>query len=156
MNTCIFCKIVDKTISSPGIFWENETHLAMLSINPNTLGFTVVLPKKHLSSDVMELEHNDLSELMIASKEVSKILKNYFPDVGRVGVITEGLGVDHAHVKLFPMHGTSELKKQWRSYDTDKTFWFDTFEGWMSSGPGPDANLDELSQLASDIKKTIR
>lgn len=146
---------MDGSITSPGIFWENETHLAMLSINPNTEGFTVVLPKKHLESDIMELDDIHVSELMIAAKTVSRILKNYFSDVGRIGVITEGLGVDHAHIKLFPMHNTADLKEAWRPYDADKVFWFDSFEGWMSSGPGPDADPQQLSQLAEAIKKTI-
>ena len=46
---CIFCKIV-KGESHCHKIWEDEEHLAFLSIYPNTLGASVVIPKKHFSS----------------------------------------------------------------------------------------------------------
>lgn len=156
MTETIFTKIAQGEMTTPGIFWENETHMAMLSINPNTKGFTVVFPKEYQNSDVMKLSDTDLTALMLATKEVAAILEQHFDDVGRVGVMMEGLGVNHAHVKLFPMHGTEELKEQWRSYDSDKEFWFEHFEGWMSSGPGPDADYEELRLLAEALKQTAQ
>lgn len=48
---------------------------------------------------------------MIASKKVANILENYFDDVGRVGLMMEEAGIDHAHVKLVPFHGTENLKR---------------------------------------------
>ena len=154
---CIFCKIVSGEISTPGIFWESDTHLAMLSINPNTEGFTVVIPKDHYDSDIMLMDDEPLQALILAAKEVAGILVDAFGDVGRVGVMMEGLGVNHAHVKLFPMHNTKELKGgKWKSFDTDKEFWFDEFEGWMSSGPGPLANDEDLKRLAQKIKDSYQ
>ncbi len=84
--------------------------MAFLSIDPNTKGFSCVIPKKHFSSDVMEMPDKDLKKLIVASKKVSKVLKNYFTEVGRVGVLIVGLGIDHAHIKLVLMHGTEDLK----------------------------------------------
>ncbi|EAA8104124.1 HIT family protein, partial [Salmonella enterica] len=44
--TCIFCQIVEGKAPCHKV-WEDEHHLAFLSIFPNTDGFTVVIPKKH-------------------------------------------------------------------------------------------------------------
>ncbi len=47
--TCIFCQIVEGKAPCHKV-WEDEHHLAFLSIFPNTDGFTVVIPKKHYPS----------------------------------------------------------------------------------------------------------
>lgn len=41
MDDCIFCKIIKGEIHSHKI-WEDEKHLAFLSIFSNTIGVTVV------------------------------------------------------------------------------------------------------------------
>jgi len=48
-KNCVFCQIAAQKIPAH-IIWEDETHLAFLSIFPNTNGFTIVIPKKHFSS----------------------------------------------------------------------------------------------------------
>jgi hypothetical protein len=81
-------------------------------------------------------------------------LEKYFEDVGRVGVIMEGTGIDHAHIKLFPMHGTGYMKKgEWRQILSGKDFWFDKYEGWLSSGGGPKADQNKLKELGDNLKK---
>src|SRR3989344_1921765 len=89
-----------------------------------------------------------------ASKKVANILENYFDDVGRVGLMVEGTGIDHAHIKLVPLHGTENLKKGiWEQVLSGKEFWFDKYEGWISSGSGPMADPEELKKLASEIRQ---
>lgn len=152
-ENCIFCKIVSGEIATPGIFWEDDNHLAMLSIDPNTEGFSVVIPKDHHYSDVMQMEDEALQQFILATKKASELLKNTFDDVGRVGVIMEGTGINHAHIKLFPMHHTSELKNRgFKTYSSGKEFWFDRYEGWVSSGAGPIASDEQLATLAQKIK----
>jgi len=76
----------------------------------------------------------------------------YFSDVGRVGLIMEGTGIDHAHIKLVPMHGTENLKRgEWQQFLSAKEVWFDKYEGWFSSGGGPMAEPEELRKLAEKI-----
>ena len=60
--------------------------------------------KEHYGSDVLKMP-DDVLQGFILSKKVAGILENYFEDVGRVGLIMEGTGIDHAHIKLVPMHG---------------------------------------------------
>ena len=151
-DKCIFCEIVAKKIVTPGLFWESDEFMAWLAIDPNTEGFTCVIPKQHFGSDVLKMPNDILQRFIIASKEVALILENHFEDVGRVGLIMEGTGIDHAHIKLVPMHGTENLKKGiWQQIPSGKEFWFDRYEGWISSGGGPMANPEKLKKLAVDI-----
>ncbi len=151
---CIFCEIVKGKIKAKGIFWQNKTHMAFLTPFPNTEGFTVVMPKKHFGSDVLNMPDKDLKELVLASKKVSEILMNYFKDVGRVGLMMEGTGIDHAHTKLFPMHGTEHMKKGiWKQYlDTGGKF-FKKYEGYITSIEGPKISDKKLINLANKLKK---
>lgn len=86
---CIFCKIVSDSTLQTRVIWEDEDYMAFLSIFPNTEGFTVVIPKKHYPSDVLALPDNILQDFILAAKKVATVLENYFPDVGRVGLIME-------------------------------------------------------------------
>jgi histidine triad (HIT) family protein len=53
-------------------------------------------------------------------------------DVGRTAVVFEGFGVDHVHAKLFPLHGTSNMKK-WKPIKSNVDKFFDKYEGYVSS-----------------------
>lgn len=155
-DKCVFCEIVAGRIPST-IFWEDEKHMAFLSIDPNTEGVTVVIPKDHYDSDPLELADNVLKDLIIASKKVGSILKNYFNDVGRIGFIIEGMGMSHMHIKLYPMHNTGYLKNgEWKQFLSEHNTWFDKYEGYLSSAGGPMADLDKLKELAEEIKNSIK
>ncbi|MEK6910968.1 MAG: HIT domain-containing protein [Nanoarchaeota archaeon] len=149
-DKCIFCEIVAGKIPSFKI-WEDDKHLAFLSIFPNTEGFSVVIPKKHYSSYFGDLEDNVLKDLIIASKKVAKLIDNKLEDVGRTGLIFEGFGVDHIHVKLFPMHGTKDVKK-WKPLKSNIDKYFEKYEGYISSHDYKRADDKDLAKLAEKIK----
>lgn len=150
MNDCIFCKIVNGELPSHKI-WEDDEHLAFLSIFPNTEGFSVIIPKKHYPSYVFDLEDKVIIELILAVKKVAKLLDNKLNDVGRTGMIFEGFGVDHVHAKLFPMHGTKS--KTWQPIKSNVDKYFDKYEGYISSHDYKRADDKELAGLAEKIKK---
>lgn len=154
-NKCIFCEIVKGTIQST-IFWQDDNHIAFLAIDPNTEGFSCVIPKEHFESDPLQIPDETLSDLIVASKKVAQILKNYYSDVGRVGIVIEGLGINHAHVKLIPMHGTEKLKDGWEQALSHKDVWFDKYEGYLSSAGGPMADPIKLKELSEKIKQSIK
>ena len=54
MEACIFCNIVNGAAPCHKI-WEDEKHLAFLSIFPNTPGFSVVITKRHYPSYAFRL-----------------------------------------------------------------------------------------------------
>lgn len=153
-NKCLFCEIVKGNVHTPGIFWENKDFMAFLSIFPSVKGFTVVIPKKHYPSDVLKMPDDDLKEFIFASKKVSQILLKNFEDVGRVGLIMEGTGVDHAHIKLVPMHGTSHMKKGiWKQQLSGKKDYFEKYEGYIVSSDGPREDDEKIKELANELKR---
>lgn len=142
---CIFCEIINGNISTPGVFWEDNEFMAFLSTYPSVEGFTVVVPKTHYGSDCLAIPDDVLQRFILAAKKVSNILLEYFEDVGRVGLIMEGTGVDHAHIKLIPMHGTEHMKKGiWKQYLSDKFDYFERYEGYIVSTDGPKADPEIL------------
>ncbi len=150
---CVFCEIVKGNIEGAEVFWEDENFIAFLSSWPNAEGFTIVMPKKHYGSDVLAMPNDILKRFIIAAKEVSNIILKHFKDVGRVGLIMEGTGIDHAHIKLLPMHGTSHMKKGiWRQYLSSRSDYFEKYEGYLISTDGPKADPKELKDLAKKLK----
>lgn len=150
MENCIFCKIVKGEAPCHKI-WENANYLAFLSIFPNTEGFSVVITKEHYPSYVFDLPEEVLNGLVSASKKVAKLLDSKLEDVGRTGMIFEGFGVDHAHAKLFPMHGTKT--GEWRPLKSSVGKYFEKYEGYISSHDYKRADDKKLAELAEKIKK---
>ncbi len=109
MNDCIFCKIANGEIPAE-IFWKDDNYIAGLDINPATPGMTLVIPKKHLDSYIFRNEDKEISNILIASKKVAKILEKAF-GVNRVAVVFEGLEVSHLHVKLYPIRDGESIKQ---------------------------------------------
>ncbi len=153
-NKCVFCDIVKRN-DPDAIFWEDDNYVAFLSIDPNTPGFSLVVPKEHLDSDILKMDDVLLREFIIAAKKVAKILEDFYPDVGRVGLIMEGTGINHAHIKLVPFHGTEHLKTgEWKQHLSGVEHWFDSYEGWVSSAGGPMADKKSLIELSKKLKAT--
>ena len=151
MTDCLFCKIVKGEAPCHKI-WEDKKHLAFLSIFPNTEGFSVVTTKEHHTSYAFDLPDNVLSELILAVKKVAKLLDSKLNDVGRTGMIFEGFGVDHIHAKLFPMHGTSDMKN-WKPLKSNIDKYFKQYEGYISSHDYKRMDDEKLKEIAEKIKK---
>lgn len=98
---CVFCKIKAGEVPSVKV-WESDDFLAFLDIMPNVKGMTVVVPKKHTTSKLWKVSKQDYSNLMIAVWKTAKILKKGLK-AERVFMVMEGLDVDHAHIKLYPV-----------------------------------------------------
>jgi diadenosine tetraphosphate (Ap4A) HIT family hydrolase len=151
MDSCIFCKIVSHETPSHTV-WQNNEFVAFLSIFPNTQGVTVVIPKQHYSSYIFDLPENVMIDLIRAAKTVAKILDTKLEDVGKTAMVFEGFGVNHVHAKLFPMHGTKEMK-EWRPIKSNIKKYFEKYEGYISTHDGEKADDIELAKLAEKIKK---
>lgn len=128
MIDCVFCKIASGEISSARI-WEDEKHVAFLDLNPIRRGQTLVVPKDHLDSYVFKLTDEQLAALTIAAKKVGLLLDKTL-DSERTCLVVEGMGVRHAHVKLYPL----------KLHESEG--------GVVHVGPRADtAELEELAQL---------
>lgn len=153
-SNCIFCKIVAGE-SPAHLIWEDDKHLAFLSIFPNTLGFSVVITKDHNPSYAFANSDEVLTGLTLAAKKVAKLLDVSFEDVGRTGMFFEGFGVDHLHAKLFPMHGTGNMET-WRPLKSTLNTFFDQYPGFLSSHDSERANDEELAKLAAEIRNKAK
>jgi histidine triad (HIT) family protein len=143
-SECIFCRIVEGSVPCHRI-WEDDDHLAFLSIYPNTPGLCVVIPKEHYPSYAFELPDEALVALVKATKTVALRIDAAFEDVGRTGMIFEGFGVDHVHAKLIPMHGTASLE-EWKPLKSNVNRFFERYEGYLSSHDFERADDEELAR----------
>ena len=148
---CIFCKIVKGEAPAHKV-WEDDAHLAFLSIFPNTPGVTVVITKEHQPSYAFGLPDDMLTGMILAAKKVALAIDATFDDVGRTGLVLEGFGVDHVHAKLFPLHGTKD--SEWKRRASSINIFFDQYPGYISSHDADLANDEELAVLAQRIRSS--
>jgi diadenosine tetraphosphate (Ap4A) HIT family hydrolase len=152
---CVFCKIVSGNAPAHRT-WEDADHLAFLSTFPNTEGFSVVIPKAHRTSYVFGMEPAEYTALHLAAREVARLLDAAFDDVARTGIMYEGYGVDHAHAKLFPMHGTAGNQgEDWREVVSPIKGYFDRYQGYLSSHDHTRADDARLAAVAERVRNTV-
>lgn len=138
----LFVKIIRGEIEQWRV-WEDAKHVAFLTPFANTTGFTVVVPRKHLSSDIFSLDRQSYIELMRAAYAVGQHLKVAL-DTDICGMIFEGFEIDYAHVKLIPvLDGKTGLVP-----DTCEAPFQQTYQGYVTSLPGPEAA--DIEMLSSD------
>jgi diadenosine tetraphosphate (Ap4A) HIT family hydrolase len=147
-RNCVFCKIIQGEIPAVKI-WEDKNYLAILDLNPNTEGMTLVLPKKHYSSDAFNMPEKEYKNFFIAGRKMAKLLKRKLK-VKRVALVMEGMGVDHAHLKLYPLYG---LEKNFISITPAQKIFFEKYPGYLTTQLGPQKSLKELEKTAKKIRK---
>jgi len=69
--------------------------------------------------------------------------------VKRVAVVMEGLGVNHVHIKLYPIYGLeTKFQEMWAK---DRVY-FERYQGFISTQLGPQKTPEELEKVAKKIK----
>lgn len=144
MNDCIFCKISKGEIPSFKIY-ETEDHLAFLDINPNTKGVTLVIPKQHIGSTIINMDQSIYLQTLTEAKKVAENLAQKF-NIKKVGVAIEGTGVDHFHIKLYPFHEGVEISQP------HERIFNENYQGYLTTQLGPQADFEELKDLAEKLK----
>ncbi|XP_023242150.1 uncharacterized protein LOC111640366 [Centruroides sculpturatus] len=141
----LFAKIVRGDEKAQWRVWEDEDHVAFLTPFPNTPGFTVLVPRKHLDSNIFALDKPDFEKLMVATHKVSNLLMKAL-EIKSCAMIFEGCEIDYAHVKLIPLlNGEKETEKS-------KTKEFEVnYSGHVSSQDGPKAHNDDLNVVYKKI-----
>lgn len=116
MEECVFEKIIKGELPSYKVY-EDEGHLAFLTIHPINPGHTLVIPKKHIPY-IFDMEDEDLQKLMVVSKKVATILKKAFnPQSGKIGMMVAGGEVPHVHIHLIPMEHETDLTFERQRFD---------------------------------------
>lgn len=131
--------------------WENNSHVAFLTPFPNSPGFTVLVPRRPLTSDIFKLEKADYEGLVLASREVSRLLEEGLGAKG-TGLIFEGFEIDYAHAKLIPLLPPSP--HQSLADTSGPPEFYPTYPGYVTSEDGPEANLEDLQNLQTQITGT--
>jgi len=108
MEDSIFTKIIKGEIPCHKIYEDDKT-LAFMDIHPIQSGHVLVVSKDQVSN-FYDLEPASYHALFITVQKVAKKLKEVFPNKTRIGVMIEGLDVDHAHAKVFPIDTPSEYR----------------------------------------------
>ena len=97
----LFSKIIAGEIPSYKIA-ESEKFFAFLDIFPLQKGHVLVVPKMEVDK-IFEVPDDFLAELLIFAKPIAKAIEQSFP-CNRVGMVTIGLEVPHAHLHLIPIN----------------------------------------------------
>lgn len=147
MEPCIFCQIVSKEAKSASI-WENDNFIAVLDLYPNVTGQALVISKKHYTSDLRDMDAETYNQFFQSAREVIECLEKGLK-VQRVAMVVEGMGVDHAHIKLYPLHG---LDKPFTEMWAHERIFFDDYQGYISTQLGPRTDIEELNKLAEKIR----
>jgi histidine triad (HIT) family protein len=108
---CIFCKIVKKEIPARIIF-ENDKYLAFLDITPNTIGHTLVIPKKHINNFV-EQSSDEVAEHIKLVHQIAGQLQNILEADGFNVAINNGQAagqiINHVHWHIIPRYENDGL-----------------------------------------------
>ena len=103
----LFSKIINGDIPSYKIA-ESEKFYAFLDIFPLQKGHTLIVPKIEVDK-IFDVPDTYLSELLIFAKPIAVAIEKSFP-CNRVGMVTVGLEVPHAHVHLIPINTASDME----------------------------------------------
>lgn len=132
--------------------WEDDFHVAFLTPFGNTPGFTVIVPRKHLGSDILALSNNEYVGIVQAAYTVAQHLKEAF-GVKRCGMFFEGYEIDYAHVKLVPVHCRSTTEGPDFDTVTGAANFHEMYQGYLTTQPGPLASdLDSISAQAEAMR----
>ena len=132
--------------------WEDDHHVAFLTPFANSPGFTVLVPRKHLSSDIFSIEKEPYSNLVGSAHIVARILKDAF-GIQRCGMIFEGLEIDYAHVKLIPVH-EADLRDGITVKERGTASFHENYQGYVSSLHGPlSGDLNLVTTDAFNIRR---
>jgi histidine triad (HIT) family protein len=103
----LFSKIINGDIPSYKIA-ESEKFYAFLDIFPLQKGHTLIVPKIEVDK-IFEVPDAYLSELLIFAKPIAAAIEKSFP-CNRVGMVTVGLEVPHAHLHLIPINAATDME----------------------------------------------
>jgi diadenosine tetraphosphate (Ap4A) HIT family hydrolase len=134
----LFAKIIRGELEQWRV-WESESHVAFLTPFGNTPAKTVLVPRKHVDSDILGTPIEDFEDLAGATWGVVTALMRSRLEPDRVGLIFEGMEINWAHAKLIPICGDVG--------NTSEQPFVEKYTGAVSSQPGPSIAIEELKEM---------
>jgi histidine triad (HIT) family protein len=103
---CVFCKILNGTIPSRK-FYEDDSTIAILDINPASPGHALVLPRQHFKT-IMDGGQDVVASTFLTVKRVAELVKNRLNCDGLNIMVNQGREagqvIDHFHVHVVPRY----------------------------------------------------
>ncbi|MCA9309171.1 HIT family protein [Candidatus Saccharibacteria bacterium] len=110
MEESIFTKIIKGEIPCHKVY-EDEFTFGFMDIHPIQPGHVLLVSKRQVTN-FFDLSDEEYQGLMAATKKMARHMSGVFPDKKRIGVMIEGLDVDHVHVKLFPVDTGEQFRHE--------------------------------------------
>lgn len=152
-NQNVFASIVRGDLPQWRV-WEDNSYVAFLTPYGNTPGYTVLVPRRHLGSDIFSLEDQEYAEIIKAAYTVAQHLKTAF-DVEHCGMFFEGYEINYAHIKLIPVHQDCSNGKVFVP-TLGPAMYHKNYEGYLTTQFGPLASdHDALSVDAANFRKLL-
>jgi histidine triad (HIT) family protein len=109
---CIFCSIISGKVPSHKIY-ENENAIAVLEINPISLGHIIIIPKEHISS-----KEQLSSEIFSFAEEISKKIKE---KLNPKNVLIEESNIfGHEILNIIPVYENEDLNSPRKKAQPDE------------------------------------
>jgi len=96
-SDCVFCKIVAKQIPAK-VVYQDDNFLAFLTISPDTVGHTLLIPKQHYR---WVWDVPNVGQYFEVARTIALAQKKAF-DIDMIISKVVGDEVPHAHIHLFP------------------------------------------------------
>ncbi len=114
---CLFCKIINKEIPSYKIY-EDDVVYAFLDINPDSVGHTLIVPKKHYL-DLDDIDIEILKHIMKIAKLLKKRIEEKLNCDGLTLIQNSGdiQEVKHFHLHLKPFYKNKKDKSLEEVYE---------------------------------------
>nr|MDO8113587.1 HIT domain-containing protein [Candidatus Sigynarchaeota archaeon] len=109
---CIFCKIVDGKIPSKK-FYEDNTVIAFLDINPAAFAHSLVVPKLHFKT-IVDGTPDQVGKTFIGVKNVTEHMKTRLKCDGFNILINQGREagqiIEHFHIHVVPRFKSDNIR----------------------------------------------
>jgi diadenosine tetraphosphate (Ap4A) HIT family hydrolase len=135
----LFAKIIRGELEQWRV-WESDSHVAFLTPFGSAPGKTVLVPRKHVDSDILSTPIEDFESLAAATWDVVTVLMRSRLEPDRVGLIFEGMEIDWAHAKLIPVCGDVGESPSEQPF-------VEKYTGAVSSQPGPTVAREDLEEM---------
>ncbi|HME55840.1 MAG TPA: HIT family protein [Candidatus Lokiarchaeia archaeon] len=103
---CIFCKILDGIIPARK-FYEDDTAIAFLDINPASPGHSLVVPRHHFKT-IADGTQEIIAGTFVAVKNVAELVKTRMNCDGLNIMVNQGRDagqvIEHFHVHVVPRY----------------------------------------------------
>lgn len=128
-NSCAFCKIANKELSS-SIVYEDDIAIAFMDIQPVNEGHTLVVPKKHYAT-LEDCDEETAKHLMAVTKKLNTSVTKAVKSEGVLNLIANGEAagqeIFHLHIHIVPRNSNDGfglkfsdeyfIEKEWKQLE---------------------------------------